>query len=243
MRTRVNTAMKQERRDASLFSLSTYRVLRHNLGRFLRACAKLPAALSKLLRIAEVLIDRVFQRSDYRRWAKPENLETWWEPRTKRIAEFIPRNSRVIEFGSGSRPLARHLDSSCTYFPSDLVYRGPGTIVCDLNKRPLPDLKSNLKPDVAVFAGVLEYVRDLPAVVAWLSHQVPVCVMSYTCAESPRGTMRWLVEVLNRTYYGYLNEYREEEIIALFQSHGFVFVDEDRWTSQLIFRFTLSRKQ
>ena len=132
------------------------------------------------------------------------------------------------------------LDSSCTYFPSDLVDRGPGTIICDLNKRPFPDVKSDLNPDVAVFAGVLEYVRDLPAVVEWLSHQVAVCVASYTCAESKPGTIRRFVEVFRRSYYGYLNEYREEEIIEIFQRHGFVCVKKDRWTSQLIFLFTLS---
>jgi hypothetical protein len=206
----------------------------------LRVCLKVPAASLTLYRVIKVLIDRLFHRSDYRRWAKSENLETWWEPRTKKIAELIPRNSRVIEFGSGRRALARSLDSSCEYFPSDLVYRGPGTIICDLNKRPLPDLKSALSPDVAVFAGVLEYVRDLPAVVEWLSNQVPVCVASYTCAESKRGTIRRLAETLCRSYYGYLNEYREEEIIALFQTYGFVCVKQDKWMAQLIFLFCIN---
>lgn len=239
---RVNTPTKQERQEVFFLSLffQPYRVLRRYLGRFLRACAKLLSTLPKLLRITDVLIDRLFHRSDYRRWTKAENLEAWWEPRTKKITEFIPRNSRVIEFGSGRRPLARYLDSSCTYYPSDLVYRGPGTIICDLNKRPLPNVKSTVNPDVAVFAGVLEYVRDLPSVVEWLSHQVPVCVASYTCAESAPSTIRRLVEVFHRSYYGYVNEYREEEIIALFQTHGFVCVKKDRWTSQLIFLFTLS---
>src|SRR5262245_37807228 len=239
---RVNTPMKQERQEVSFPSLffQLYRAIRRYLSRFLRACAKLLSTLPKLLRITEVLIERLFHRSDYRRWTKLENLETWWEPRTKKIAEFIPRDSRVIEFGSGSRPLARYLDSSCTYFPSDLVYRGPGTIICDLNKKPLPDVKSTLNPDVAVFAGVLEYVRDLPAVIEWLSHQATVCVASYTCAESAPGTIHRLVEVFQRSYYGYVNEYREEEILALFQTHGFVCVKKDRWTSQLIFLFALS---
>jgi hypothetical protein len=237
--------MNQERQEVAFLSpfFQLCRALRHYLGRFLRVCVELLRKLPKLLRITEVLIDRVFQRSDYRRWTKQENLETWWEPRTKRIAEFIPKNSRVIEFGSGRQHLAQYLDPSCIYFPSDLVDRSPGTLICDLNKRPLPDLKSTLRPDVAVFAGVLEYVRDLPAVVEWLSHQVTVCVASYTCAGSEPATVQRVLEVFFRSYYGYLNEYTEKEIIALFRTHGFVCVKKDEWTSQLIFVLRDQRNQ
>jgi len=217
-----------------------YRGLRYHFGCFVRAFADILGALPKLFRIVKILVNRLFNQSDYRRWAKQENLETWWEPRTRKIAEFIPKNSRIIEFGSGRRHLAQHLDPSCTYFPSDLIDRGAGTLICDLNKSPLPDLKSTLKPDVAVFAGVLEYVRDLAAVVEWLSHQVTVCVASYTCAESEPATVQRVLEMFLRSYYGYLNEYTEEEIIALFQTHGFVCVKKDQWTSQLIFVSTRS---
>lgn len=216
------------------------RILRYNLGSMRRAFPKFRSVFSNLLRVVKILVDRLLHRSDYHRWANPENLEAWWEPRTQKIARLVPKNSRVIEFGAGRRPLERYLDSSCTYFPSDLVDRGPGTIICDLNARPLPDLKPALNPDVAVLAGVLEYIRDLPSLIEWLSHQVSYCVASYTYAESEPGTIRRIEEVFRRSYYGYLNEYREEEIVALFKTYGFICVEKDRWDSQIIFFFALA---
>src|SRR6185312_8871325 len=98
-------------------------------------------------------------------------------PRTRIAAGFVPDGSRVIEFGAGNRLLEKHLDSSCTYTPSDLVDRGPGTIVCDLNERPLPDLGTDTY-DTAVILGVLEYLTDVPSLIDWLAQHVPLCVIS-----------------------------------------------------------------
>ena len=110
---------------------------------------------------------KIFGASDVSRWADAGKFNDW-EERTKLIATLIPAEARVIEFGAGKRQLEKHLDSTCTYVPSDLVSRGPDTIVLDLNKRPLPDL-STQSFDVAVLAGVLEYVADLPSFVRWLA--------------------------------------------------------------------------
>ena len=80
------------------------------------------------------LITTLRKKTDSSRWADTRNILEVWEPRTKQVAALVPNNSRVIEFGAGNRNLERYLDPSCTYVPSDLVDRGPGTIVCDLNK-------------------------------------------------------------------------------------------------------------
>jgi hypothetical protein len=235
---------KQRRETPIEYSLSSlYRASRHTLGRSKRASLKLLSVFSMISRIGKILLQRLFHRSDYQRWANPENLEAWWESRTQKISQLVPPNSRVIEFGAGRCLLKRYLDSSCTYFPSDLVDRGPGTIICDLNKRPLPDVKAALNSDVAVFAGVLEYVRDLPAVIEWLSNQVSFCVVSYTCVESEPNSIQRFPEMFDRSYYGYLNEYREKEFVALFERYGFLCIKKDRWTSQLLFLFVLSTQR
>src|SRR5690349_16692383 len=103
---------------------------------------------------------KFFGTADVERWADPHNLSEKWDERTKLIAQLIPNDSRVIEFGAGRRRLESYLHPSCTYFASDLVSRGSGTIVFNLNARPLPDL-THLGLNVAVFGGVLEYVSDL----------------------------------------------------------------------------------
>jgi hypothetical protein len=192
--------------------------------------------LNACIAVGRSLILRSLRRSDYRRWTNPQSLENWWESRTEKLATLIPESSRIIEFGAGNRKLEKYIDPDCSYIPSDLTNRGPGTIIIDLNKRPLPDLES-LAVTVAVFVGVLEYVSDLNFIAQWLSGQVAFCVVSYTCAK-PSGTLlRWLKEVLRRTYFGYMNHYSEKEFLAIFRANGFSCVKKDEWHNQYLFLF------
>ena len=118
------------------------------------------------------LVRKLMHRADVRRWSNLENFDRQWAERTRLMAQLIPPHSHVIEFGAGRRELESNLDPTCRYVAADLVTRGPGTIVLDLEARPLPDL-SSFNFDVAVFGGVLEYLSDLPRVISWLARQVP----------------------------------------------------------------------
>jgi Methyltransferase domain len=193
------------------------------------------ATVKTMTRWAKMAVFRSIGRSDYERWADAGNLEAWWDSRTRKLAAMVPGGTRVIEFGAGTRPLERCLDPSCTYVASDLVERGPDTFVCDLNRRPLPDL-GHLHPDVAVFAGVLEYLRDVPSVVAWLSGHVRYCAASYAVAK-PAGPMRTIVARARRTYYGYMNSFSETDLVALFRRSGFACLRTDSWNDQRLFLF------
>ena len=133
------------------------------------------------------MVTTALKKTDRRRWADSDNLFASWEPRNKQLAALVPKNTRVIEFGAGKRVLERYLDPSCTYVPSDVVDRGPGTILCDLNERPLPSLDGY---DVAVLSGVLEYVRDVPSMLDWLTQLVGVCVLTYAPAKA-NGYSPW----------------------------------------------------
>lgn len=221
----------QDGRELSYSSLlfRLYCVLRHRVGDVLRTALRLP-------RIAEILVLKLLHRSDYKRWTDPHSLETWWDSRTEKIAQLIPKGTRVIEFGSGRRQLEKFLDRSCTYVPSDLVDRGPGTIICDLNRRPLPDLRY-VKADVAVFGGVLEYIRDLESLIGWLSEHVVFCVASYAYVPPTCNTFQKIRERFYRPYYGYMSNYTEEELVKLFGRYGFICTTKDTWTSQRICLF------
>lgn len=183
------------------------------------------------------VITALRQRTDYSRWADTRNIFPSWESRTQRAAELIPRSSRVIEFGAGNRTLERHLDRSCTYTPSDIVERGPGTIVCDLNSTPLPDLGAD-GYDVAVLMGVLEYMRDMPSVLDWLTELAPICVLSYACARGGRFSPRRALGVAGRLRSGWLNSYRAEDVRSLFRERGFVQLREEGWHDQRLFVFS-----
>jgi hypothetical protein len=176
-------------------------------------------------------------RADYKRWSSPDGLERWWDQRTRALAELVPPHSRVIEFGAGRRQLEKFLPAGCTYTPSDLVNRGEGTIVCDLNRRPLPVL--SLKFDIAVFGGVLEYVRSVPDVITWIRDLgVHTCVLSFDPFPPGLGTLGRYRESGRRAYYGYMNELTEEKLLFHFVEAGFACTQRRNWTKQLILQFS-----
>ena len=197
---------------------------------------KLWQSVYSAARVARNVVNCLRRQSDYRRWTDINNYEQWWDSRTQKIARFIPPNSRVIEFGAGRRQLEKLLDPTCSYVPSDLTDRGPGTLVCDLNRRPFPDL-SHLNVDTAVFGGVLEYLQDLESLVEWLAQHVSLCVVSYACAPPRDGMFRLLRSSFDRYYYGYMNAYEEDQLIDIFRKGGFHCVARDLWTSQRLFLF------
>lgn len=179
----------------------------------------------------------VVARSDYRRWTSVDGLEEWWSARTEMIAQFVPPDSRVIEFGAGRRHLEQLLPLGCTYTALDLVDRGPGTIVCDLNRRPLPDLRDRAFT-VAVFAGVLEYVKDVPSLIAWLgSIGVVTAIVSFDPVPTRLGLIGRVREQLRRLYFGYMCDLTEAELVRCFEAAQMRCVEKRPWTHQVIIRF------
>ena len=183
------------------------------------------------------MITTLRKTTDRRRWADTRNIFESWEPRNRQLAALVPANSRVIEFGAGRRVFERHLDPSCTYVPSDIVDRGPGTLVFDLNERPLPNLGAD-RYDVAVFSGVLEYVRDVPSLIDWLATCVTVCVLTYAPARAGGRSPRAVLERAGRLRHGWMNSLRVEELRSLFCDRGFAVMHEEQWEGQRLFAFS-----
>ena len=171
---------------------------------------------------------RLFGKTDIERWHDTQAFDDDWVERTQLIAEFIPKGTRVIEFGAGKRQLETMLDSNCTYIPSDVVDRGPNTLVVDLNVRPLPNL-TNLNLQTAVFAGVLEYICDLNSLVSWLARQVTTCIVSYECSQTRPKSLARLKETIMRTGAGWVNTLTEDELVDQFRFGGFVLMNKQDW--------------
>ncbi len=217
----------------------TYKRIRAVAGHLKRTA---PRVFRMSPRVAAVTLQKLLGRSDYKRWSNPENLETWWDSRTQKLAGFIPARSRVLEFGAGRRQLPHYLPPGCTYIASDLTPRDPDMIVCDLNRRPLPDLR-HLAADIAVFAGVLEYISDLRSLAIWLAEQTPVIVVSYDSVKAERATPARAVELFTRRNFGYLNNHTLAELEGIFSSGGFRCVRTDTWNLQEIMVFALDRSR
>jgi hypothetical protein len=187
-------------------------------------------------RVARNVLRKRLGRPDYTRWTSPNGLEEWWDERTALIAKFVPAGAKVIEFGAGRRQLEKLLPAGCTYTPSDLVDRGPGTIVCDLNQRPLPALV-HVAPEVGVFGGVLEYVRDVPGVIRWLADAgVKTCVASFDPVPSGLGLVDRYREWVRRYGNGYMNGLTEDGLLRIFEEAGFVCTERQTWARQVLLR-------
>ena len=163
--------------------------------------------------------------SDYKRWETDNNLSKSWDSRTEQIAKLIGAGTSVIEFGAGRLVLKEYLPNSCTYTPSDLVDRGNGTIICDLNSDVLPQIKLF---DYAVFSGVLEYVNDVPRLISHLSNYVDAIVVSYAATDLSKK---------NRRAKGWVNDFSSKEFAEVFEEAGFQCDHTEKWNSQLIYSF------
>jgi len=163
--------------------------------------------------------------SDHERWGTDSNLSKSWDSRTEQIAKLIVARSSVIEFGAGRLVLKQYLPNNCTYTPSDLVDRGYGTIVCDLNNDVLPQFQPY---DYAVFSGVLEYVNDVPRLISHLSSYVDAIVASYAVNE---------LNKTKRRTQGWVNDYSSDQFVKVFQDANFQCEHTEQWQSQIIYRF------
>jgi hypothetical protein len=123
--------------------------------------------------------------------------------------------------------LRDHLPDGCTYTPSDLVDRGPGTVVCDLNAPELPEFAPH---DVAVFSGVLEYVNDIDSLLEQISRSVNFIVASYSDRRQFPGR-------LARRSRGWVNDLGPQEFQAIFVRLGFGCDQVETWRGQKIYRF------
>jgi hypothetical protein len=85
---------------------------------------------------------------------------------------------------------------------------------------------------------VLEYVRDVPSMLDWLTKYIAVCVLTYAPAKANGYSPRALLERIGRLRHGWMNNYREEELRSLFREQSFELVQEDDWEEQRLFVFS-----
>lgn len=167
-------------------------------------------------------------QSDLKRWSGLENIKPKWIERTAVMAEWVPPESRVLEFGAGRQLLRQCLPPGCAYTPSDLADRGDGTIVCDLNTTPLPPFENF---DVAFFAGVFEYIHDFERLLRHLHRYFPMIIGSYCVTDqAPQDDLGY------RRARCWVNDFSESELIRLLENGGYRIEASNYWRKQWLFR-------
>jgi len=185
----------------------------------------------RFVRTTATLRRKLLRKADHTRWTDAKSFCPEWSERAKIIAGLIPKGSRVIEFGAGMRQLQSYLDPSCTYIASDLISRGQDELIVDLEKRPLPELPDD-RFDVAVFAGVLEYLSDAPSVLSWICQYVTACIFSYECTPRASHMYGRVKQTWNRAALGWVNAYTEDELKSIVARAGFFCATQTIWHAQ-----------
>ena len=165
-------------------------------------------------------------KSDVDRWKQKKWLFDDWNERTKIMAQWITPKSSVLEFGAAKLALKQFLPEGVNYTPSDIVDRGEGTIVCDLNKT-IPDIRHQ---DIIFFSGVLEYIYNVPDLIRSLSGKTERFIISY-------GTFDKFNSLKNRKINGWVNQHTNDEILSIFKENNFKLIDTDTWRNQSIYVF------
>jgi hypothetical protein len=147
-------------------------------------------------------------RSDTERWANFDSLATQWDSRAAMAARFIPTGQHVLDIGAGAMALRSLLAPGCSYVPADIVSRGPGCQVVDLNKGEFPAGRY----DWITLLGVLEYIHDPVAVLVRARDAARNAIVTY-CTMSGG-------DVQTRRGMGWVNEYTRPEFERLLLDAG-----------------------
>ncbi len=178
-----------------------------------------------IARVLGLFNQNKYNKSDVERWEPIGAIKKSWAERTIEMSKFILPNSKIIEFGAGKMVIKEHLPENCSYTPSDIVDRGPGTFVCDLNN---PDLPVFDQYDYCVISGVLEYINDVPKLIEHLSTSIDSFIISYATVKEDHIAKRG---------NGWVNSYTENDIIKLFEENDFALSNKENWSKQVIFVF------
>ncbi len=118
------------------------------------------------------------RRSDGGLWPAPSSLVLEEKARARLAADFIPSGASVLDLACGCMAMERYLPQGCTYIPSDCTQRDERTLVCDLDKQPIPQAAGathvtalGVLDRISDWRGFLRQLRafNLPAVISYTS--------------------------------------------------------------------------
>lgn len=146
--------------------------------------------------------------SDGARWSDPGASTPGAAARARAAAVLIPDGARVLDLGAGDMVLRACLSARCSYVPADLVARSADCLTVDLNQQQLPAGRFN----VITLLEVLEYIHEVPALLARCRDLAPVLILSYQPHDGG--------SVQRRRQCGFFSDLDEEQLSAALQRAG-----------------------
>ncbi len=127
----------------------------------------------------EVYADKSWQEFEQSDTNALNRQRQGWKDRARAMSQLIPEDVKVLmDIGCGEELLKEFLCKDIKYYGLDYCERNSETVICDINKEKLPDIKV----DLYYMAGIIDYVTDIPNFIKQLSRAKYV-VMSKTRNE------------------------------------------------------------
>lgn len=149
------------------------------------------------------------------RWKDLEESTVWGTHRGRMelIAGLLPLGTKsVADYGEGKLSLKQFIDISIVYYPIDYKKRSEETILCDFDKDALPDLQA----EAVVCTATLVFIEKAESLLQHFCRNAACTILlSYVTTDIFPDTD-------GRRASGYVNDYSEKELIAMFQKSGFV---------------------
>lgn len=147
--------------------------------------------------------------SDGWRWADPHNMAEDAEVRAKLASPHIPANSRILDLGAGLMAMALRLKVGSRYTPVDIIRYADATVLMDLNDDQFPEGEW----DFALALELLEYIHDVPTLLARARQVADKLICTYRCVE--QGD-----DLSTRRVRGYFNDFDKTTLEALLKAAG-----------------------
>lgn len=161
--------------------------------------------------------------TDHFRWTQSNNFENSWAARSSFAAAMCADSKAVCDIGCGMQTLRSLLHNGVTYLPADLVKRTEDTLVCDLNKKQLPD-EYLRRADTVTMLGVIEYVYDVPWLFSALSSYSLRVILSYNPSDLRSAPRRRLFR-FSRNCTGWVNDFTIGQLMRMIGASGFIVND------------------
>lgn len=138
-------------------------------------------------------------------WKDIEYFDDSWVNRIRMMANFLPNKVSVMDLGCGKMWL-KDIHPITEYIPVDYCDRGPGTQLCDFNKKEFPGKVA----DYSFVSGCLEYVVDPKWFISEIARASGACIISYCTTDNN-------ADIKARRQYCWVNDLSRADVIAMFQ--------------------------
>lgn len=168
---------------------------------------------------------------DRERWGNPRSYKPEWADRAKLASSLIRDGKSIFEIGVGDGTFGRLVKHRCPYEGADLAPLDVAVLPLDIERDPLPARTY----DYVVALGVIEYLSVASLAIGKMCAAGRNVLISY-CCRYPDQVEAFTMQ---RRQRGWVNDFSEPELDALFVTRGFRPIERKVFQTTIEFEQTI----